>query len=119
MDSQRTIIANNKCKKFYFDVGRFNNNVENNDEQCTYESNVFLIADALKPFYIDVSNSSDGSSVQQCAHNSAQFAPSETRVFPCPCGIYGRYVRIRYPLEQSAYIVLCEVQIQSGGEYNQ
>ena len=68
--------------------------------------------------FIDVSNNSDGSSAQQCAHDPIQFAPSDSRVYPCPCGMFGRYVRIRYPVEKSTYLILCEVQIQSGGKSN-
>ena len=76
---------------------------------------IFLTDLHLKPFYIDVSNNSDGSSAQQCAHDSMVFAPSETRVYVCPCEIYGRYVRIRYPDTVRSYLQLCEVRVQAGG----
>ena len=70
----------------------------------------------LKAFYIDVSNNSDGSSAQQCTQDPVQFAPSETRVYACPCGMHGRYVRIRYPVNLRANMQLCEVQVQAGGK---
>ena len=69
-------------------------------------------------FYIDVSNNSDGSSAVQCAHEPNVIPPTETRVYTCPCGVYGRYVRIRYPVDRNAFMVLCEVQVQGGGKYN-
>ena len=69
----------------------------------------------VKDFYIDVSNNSDGSSALQCAHEPNVFAPSETRVYTCPCGIYGRYVRIRYNPAVKNHMELCEVQVQPGG----
>ena len=68
--------------------------------------------------FIDVSNNSDGSSAQQCVHDRIELAGSETRVYTCPCEMYGRYVRIRYPVNQREYLTLCEVQIQSGGKRN-
>ena len=68
-------------------------------------------------FYIDVSNNSDGSSAQQYAHEAGLIPPSETRVYTCPCEMYGKYVRIRYPVDRKdAYMVLCEVQVQGGGK---
>ena len=73
-------------------------------------------AENLKDFYIDVSNNSDGSAAQECAHEPGAYVPSETRVYPCPCGMYGRYVRIRYPVDRVAYMQLCEAQVQSEGE---
>ena len=111
---ERTIIAGNEWIK-----SRFNNNESNNAEQCTHESNIFLTAETLKAFYIDVSNNSDGSSAQQCAHDQNAFLPSETRVYTCPCGMHGRFVRIRYPVIQRANMQLCEVQVQAGGEYHE
>ena len=63
-----------------------------------------------------MSNSSDGSSAQQCAHEPKGFNTGETKVYTCPCGLYGRYVRIRYPVNQRSFLYLCEVQIQSGGK---
>ena len=36
---------------------------------------------------------------------------SETRVYICPTGIYGRYVRIHHALNYQEYLQLCEVQI--------
>ena len=69
-----------------------------------------------KDIHIDVSNNSDGSSAQQCAFDSRHFAPSETRVYTCPCGMYGRFVRIRFPLDAKRHMQLCEVQVQAGGK---
>ena len=88
----------------------------NDSEQCTHESNAFLTAERLRDFYIDVGNNSDGSSARQCAHQPGQFTSSETRVYPCPCGLFGRYVRIRYNVNLRASMQLCEVQVQAGGE---
>ena len=77
---------------------------------------VFLTAEHLENFYIDVSNNSDGSYAQQCAHEPGRLNPSETRVYACPCGIYGRYVRIRYSPDVRKFLTLCEVQVQAGGK---
>ena len=79
------------------------------------ESSPFLVS-GLQDFFIDVSNNSDGSSAEQCAHDSKTFAPGETRVYECPCGIYGRYVRIRVDMTRRDNLRLCEVQVQAGGE---
>ena len=62
--------------------------------------------------YIEVCNNSDGSSAQQCAHEPRKLNQEETRVYTCPRGMYGRYVRIRCPPDQYSYMQLCEVQIQ-------
>ena len=63
-----------------------------------------------------MSNNSDGSSAEQCAHEPNSFAPSETRVYTCPCGLFGRYVRMRYDQSTRNNIELCEVQVQPGGK---
>ena len=68
-------------------------------------------------FYIDVSNNSDGSSAEQCAYDSVPYVGSETRVYVCPDGIYGRYVRVRYATNKQDYLQLCEVQVQGRGRY--
>ena len=73
-------------------------------------------AENSRDLFIEIGNNSDGSSAQQCAHEPGLFAPSETRVYTCPCGMYGRCVRIRYPVNQSSYLSLCEVQIQPAGK---
>ena len=77
---------------------------------------IVLLTDNLSEFYIVVGNNSDGSSAEQCAFESNAFAPSETRVYTCPCGMFGRYNRIRYPVDRYAYLQLCEVQVQAGGK---
>ena len=76
----------------------------------------FLLTGNLKDIHIDVSNNSDGSSAQQCFHIADTFTGRVTRVYACPCGMYGRYVRIRYPEEQTSHMYVCELQVQSGGE---
>ena len=78
-----------------------------------------LTAEHLENFHIDASNNSDGSSARQCAHEPGRLNPSETRVYTCPCGIYGRYVRIRYSRDRRSHMQLCEVQVQAGGAYHQ
>ena len=72
----------------------------------------------LDNFFIDVSNYSDGSSAQQCAYERVRFVPGETRVYTCPCGMFGRYVRVRFAVTVRSYLQLCEVQIQSAGTQN-
>ena len=72
--------------------------------------------ESLNNFYIDVSNNNNGSSSQQCSHEQGAFSQSETRVYTCPCGMFGRYVRIRFPVSRSSYVDLCEVQVQPGGK---
>ena len=79
-------------------------------------SQMLLTVTFLGPFYIDVSNNSDGSASEQCAHEANLFNTGETRLYPCPCGMYGRYVRIRYPNDENTTLRLCEVQVQAGGE---
>ena len=74
----------------------------------------FSTDEHIREFY--VSNNTDGSSAQQCAHDPKQWGPSETRVYQCPCGMYGRYVRIRYSATLKAFLQLCEVQVQAGGK---
>ena len=64
-----------------------------------------------------MSNNADGSTAQQCAYDPKPFTASETKVYACPCGMYGRYVRIRYPVDQTTQRQLCEVQVQAGGKY--
>ena len=39
-------------------------------------------------------------------------------MYTCPCGMFGRYVRIRYPVNKNNRLFLCEVQIQPGGTQN-
>ena len=63
-----------------------------------------------------VSNTSDGTQAEQCFHNTDPLTSGETRVFACPCGMYGRYVRIQFPVDVEKNMALCEVQIQSEGE---
>ena len=70
-----------------------------------------LTAERLKNFYIDISNNSDGSSNQQCAYDGAPYTASETRVYICPTGIFGRYARIRLVDNYPEYLQLCEVQV--------
>ena len=62
-----------------------------------------------------MSTNSDGSSAQHCAHEPNSFSASETRVYTCPRGMCGRYVRIRYPPTTPNEMELCEVQVQPGG----
>ena len=78
----------------------------------------FLTTGNLDNFYIDVSNYSNGSSAEQCAYERVRFVPGETRVYTCPCGMFGRYVRVRFAATVRSYLQLCEVQIQSGGTQN-
>ena len=67
----------------------------------------------LKNFYINVSNSSDGSSSQICAYEDQPFRSSETRVYICRSYLKGRYVRIGYPSNYTLYFLqLCEVQVK-------
>ena len=72
----------------------------------------------LGHFYIDVSNNSDGSAAQQCAREPNKFDTGTTRVYPCPCGMFGRYVRIRYDVGDTNHLLMCEVQVQPGGEHS-
>ena len=68
----------------------------------------------MKEFYIDISNNSDGSAAQQCAYEPNPYDPSETRIYECPCGIVGRYVRVRYDVTENNHMEFCEVQVQPG-----
>ena len=70
------------------------------------------ITERLADFYIDVSNSSDGTSAQQCAYDTVPYRTAETRIYTCPSNIYGQFVRIR--LGSDNHLQLCEVQIQGG-----
>ena len=63
-----------------------------------------------------VGNNSNGNSAEECAFEPNAFTPSETRVYTCPCGMFGRYVRIWYPERRNAYLQLCEGQVQAGGK---
>ena len=76
----------------------------------------FLSTESLDSFFIDVSNNSDVRPAVQCAFEPVKFAASETRVYNCPCEMFGRYVRIRYAGDRRVYFQLCEVQVQSGGK---
>ena len=75
----------------------------------------FLTDHNVKGFYIDVGNNSDGSSAEHCAYEPNGFKAGETRVYTCPCGMFGQYVRMRYPLEVQNQIEICEVQVQPPG----
>ena len=77
---------------------------------------LYLSANRLANFYIDVSNNSDGSSAEQCAYDSVPYGGSETRVYTCPDGIYGRYVRVHYASDKQEHLQLCEVQVQGTSE---
>ena len=81
-----------------------------------FTSLFYILTDNLKDFYIVVGNNSDGSSAEECAFESNAFAPSETRVYTCPGRMFGRYIRIRHPEDQVAYLQLCEVQVQAWGK---
>ena len=63
-----------------------------------------------------MSNNSDGSLAEECAFEPNIYAPSESLVYLCPCGIYGRYVLIRYPVTVSNHMEVCEVQVQPRGK---
>ncbi len=69
----------------------------------------------LQNFHIDVSNCSDGTSAQQCAYDAAGFSTSETKVYTCPPGISGRYVRVRFDDTYTMSLELAEVQVQGEG----
>ena len=84
---------------------------------CIKVANNLFVASRLSHFYIDVSNSSNGSSAQQCHHETSPFGASETRVYTCPTEMYGRYVRIRFASNKVEHLQLCEVQVQGGGEF--
>ena len=72
----------------------------------------------LNRLYIDVSNNSDGSSAQRCFYEPSSLNSGTTRVFTCPSGMHGRYVRIRYAVDRSDFVLcLCEVQVQAAGEH--
>ena len=58
------------------------------------------------------------SSAQQCAHETNPFQPAESRVYPCPASISGRYVQIQYDSTKTQTIMLCEVQVQGGSNYS-
>ena len=75
-----------------------------------------MFIDYLRNIWIEVSNYSDGRSAELCDQEPDTFIPGETRVYTCPCELYGRYVRIRFAADQRSYLVLCEVQIQSEGK---
>ena len=80
---------------------------------------LYISANRLANFYIDVSNNADGSSAEQCAYDNVPYGASETRVYTCPDGIYGRYVRVRYAPNKQDHLQLCEVQVQGRGMYYQ
>ncbi len=74
-----------------------------------------LSAERLQKIFIHVSNNSDGSSAQQCAYDAEPYLSSETRVYCCPAGTTGEYVRIRFDATYNNYLQLCEVQIRGRG----
>ena len=39
-------------------------------------------------------------------------------MYAFPCDTFGRYVRIRYAVDRSSHLSLCEVQVQGGGKAN-
>ena len=81
-----------------------------------YFARVHIYLTVAANISIDVSNNSDGSSAQQCVFEPNVFDLEETRVYACPCEMYGRYVRIRFPVDVERTLILCEVQVQAGGE---
>ena len=101
-------ILYKNARNVRFMLFRENSNVVNN----------LFVGSWLSDFYIDVSNNSDGSSAQQCDYDSTPFGAAETRVYTCPTGIYGRYVRIRFASNKYQHLQLCEVQVQGGGEFD-
>ena len=68
----------------------------------------------LEDFYIDVSNSSDGASAEQCAYDGVRYKSAETRIYSCPSNIYGQFIRIRFRHNITGSLQLCEVQVQGG-----
>ena len=68
----------------------------------------------LDDFYIDVSNSSDGSSAEQCAYDNVPYKSAETRIYSCPSNTYGQFVRIGFRHNVTGSLQLCEVQVQGG-----
>ena len=72
------------------------------------------MTDRLVDFYIDVSNSSDGSSAEQCAYDGVPYQSAETRIYSCPSNIYGQFIRIRFSPNVTRTLQLCEVQVQGG-----
>ena len=68
----------------------------------------------LEDFYIDVSNSSDGASAEQCARDGVPYKSAETRIYSCPSNIYGQFIRIRFRHNVTGSLQLCEVQVQGG-----
>ncbi len=81
----------------------------------TFRGLLCVLVGRLQQIHLDVSNSSDGSSAQQCAYDAAGFNASETRVYTCPAGISGRYVRIRFDDTYTSSLELAEVQVQGEG----
>ena len=64
-----------------------------------------------------MSNDNNGTSAKQCAREEGIFVQGQTKVYTCPCGLYGRYVRIRFSSAASIFD-LCELQVQPGGKQN-
>ena len=71
---------------------------------------IFLGAESLANFYIDICNNADGSSAQTCDFDDQPYKSSESRVYTC--ALKGRYVRIRRLPAIRKCLQLCEVQVQ-------
>ena len=74
----------------------------------------YYLASRLSHFTIDVSDNGDGSAAKQCDREDTGFAQAETRVYSCPPGILGKYVRIRFDSNKREHLQLCEVQVLGG-----
>ena len=71
-------------------------------------------ASRLSYFTIDVSDNADGSAAKQCDREDTPFGAAETRVYSCPPGILGKYLRIRFDSNKKEHLQLCEVQVLGG-----
>ena len=85
-----------------------------NSSHCR-EFAFYILADRLNDFSIKVSNDTDGNLAHECtSETNNSFQSAESRVYICPSGMSGRYVRIQY-IAKAEYLMLCEVQVQGGG----
>ena len=72
-----------------------------------------ISADRMVDLAIEVVNSPvAGSAADICAKDPIPFSSSETKVYPCPANLVGRFVTIFYDPNKAEYLQLCEVQVQ-------
>ncbi len=79
----------------------------------TFRTNESLSVGRLVDFTIEVNNNpTGGNAADICAQEDIPYNSSETRVYPCPLNLVGRYVKIFFNPSRADHLQLCEVQVQ-------